>query len=389
MMGVYLSMLGNQKPDVDAQHPARRKLRARAHAAVHVGLVQLNADGTPKRDALDQPIPTYDQTVIEGFAHVFTGWKWACAGRLAGELRFRQHARDRANQMRPMQAFAEQHATGAKQLLSYPGAAKHVAAGRADAGAGPRRRARQHLQPPERRTVHRAPADPEAGREQSVAGLRATRERRIRQRRHRAARQSRGVVRAILLDDEAARRRARRRDAGKLKEPLLRLTQLWRAYDGKAASGKYVNIDAATNFGQGPLTAGSVFNFFSPFYAPPGEISDQGLVAPELQIATEYQNTLIANFFYAQSVPRATRARTSRIRDAVVINIEADLALADDPAALVASGRREAARRARSRTRCGRKPSSRSRASARRTPRSGSPKRSGSSATSPEYAVQR
>ena len=56
----------------------------------------------------------------------------------------------------PMQAFPEQHATGAKQLLAYPGAAKRIAAGRPDARAGSRRRARQHLQPPERRAVHRA-----------------------------------------------------------------------------------------------------------------------------------------------------------------------------------------------------------------------------------------
>ena len=38
-----------------------------------------------------------------------------------------------------------------------------------------------------------------------------------------------------------------------------------------------------------------MFNFFSPFYAPPGEIRDAGLVAPELQIATEYQNTSVTN----------------------------------------------------------------------------------------------
>ena len=34
-MGVYLSMLGNQKPDTAKQHPPRRELRARADAAVH------------------------------------------------------------------------------------------------------------------------------------------------------------------------------------------------------------------------------------------------------------------------------------------------------------------------------------------------------------------
>ena len=84
-------------------------------------------------------------------------------------------------------------------------------------------------------------------------------------------------------------------NSGKLREPLLRLTQLWRAYDARAASGKYLPASAggpATTFGQGPLLAPSVFNFFSPFYAAPGEISNGNLVSPELQLSTEYLNTL-------------------------------------------------------------------------------------------------
>ena len=40
--------------------------------------------------------------------------------------------------------------------------------------------------------------------------------------------------------------------------------------------------------GQAPLHAPSVFNFFSPAYQPTGEASDQGLVAPELQLATDF-----------------------------------------------------------------------------------------------------
>ena len=85
---------------------------------------------------------------------------------------------------------------------------------------------------------------------------------------------------------------------------MLRLTQLWRAYDGQGASGSYVTANPTVTSVKGPLQAPSVFNFFSPFYAPPGEIADRGLVAPELQIATEYQNTLIANFFYQQAFGR-------------------------------------------------------------------------------------
>ena len=88
MMGVYLSMLGNQKPD-SARNIRPDENYAREFLQLFtVGLVQLNRDGTPQRDALGQPLPTFDQAVIEGFANVFTGWRWACP-RLAGQLRIR------------------------------------------------------------------------------------------------------------------------------------------------------------------------------------------------------------------------------------------------------------------------------------------------------------
>jgi hypothetical protein len=41
-----------------------------------IGLEQLNQDGTPQLDGSGNPIPTYDQDTIEGFAHTFTGWTY-------------------------------------------------------------------------------------------------------------------------------------------------------------------------------------------------------------------------------------------------------------------------------------------------------------------------
>ena len=40
----------------------------------------------------------------------------------------------------------------------------------------------------------------------------------------------------------------------------------------------------------------SVFNFFSPFYAPIGEISDAGLVSPEMQITNETTTASVNNY---------------------------------------------------------------------------------------------
>jgi uncharacterized protein (DUF1800 family) len=141
------------------------------------------------------------------------------------------------------------------------------------------------------------------------------------------------VVRAILLDPEARPESTIELD-GKIKEPLLRLTQVWRAYAASSASGRYPFLGAYIFFGQGPLQATSVFNFFSPLYAPPGEIRDSSLVSPELQIATEYQNTLVTNYLLFQSIGLTSEA-TGLGDDDVIIDIADEITVAADTDALV------------------------------------------------------
>ena len=341
MMGVYLSMLGNRRPNVALNIRPDENYAREIMQLFTIGLVQLNPDGTPKLDAGDEPIPTYNQAVIEGFAHVFTGWNWACSNGSPNPCNFTTTTGTVPNQFLPMELFAAEHDTGEKRLLTYPNPVKSVLpAGQSatqDLGdaldnifnhpnVGPfiavrliHRLVTSNPSPAYVARVSAAFDDDGTGR-RGILGA---------------------VVRAILLDAEA-RTPASTADpeASKLKEPVLRLTQLWRAYNGRAASGKYYNINGdglntgvSLPFGQGPLQAASVFNFFSPFYAPPGETSDAGLVAPELQITTEYQNTLVTNFFYQQAFNRNSRSNVSS--NIVRVDIEEEMALAADPAALV------------------------------------------------------
>ena len=98
------------------------------------------------------------------------------------------------------------------------------------------------------------------------------------------------VVRAILLDDEARNGQRTQPDRfGKLREPLLRQTQLWRALGAYADNGRYQEWNAEFSFGQAPLRAPTVFNFFLPDFRPTGELSALGLDAPEFQITTDPQ----------------------------------------------------------------------------------------------------
>jgi hypothetical protein len=140
------------------------------------------------------------------------------------------------------------------------------------------------------------------------------------------------VVKAILLDPEA--RGPATATTGKIKEPLLRITQLWRAYNGRAASGSYIAFaNPSPILGQGPLQSPSVFNFFGPDFAPPGEIRDAGLVAPELEIATEYQNTQVTNRLRGYAFRNSRAAGLGP--EEIVIDIEAEVAIAGDSNALV------------------------------------------------------
>jgi uncharacterized protein (DUF1800 family) len=328
-MGVYLNMLGNQKPD-EARNIRPDENYARELLQLFtIGLVELNLDGTVKKDAAGQPIPTYDQSVIEGFANVYTGWHYA------GAPSFAQARRTLANQILPMQAYPEQHSPLAKQLLDYPGASKPVL----PAGQSPQQDlddaldnifghpnvgpfiAKQLIQ----RLVTSNPSPAYVTRVATTFNDDGTGERG----------DLGAVVRAILLDPEA-RPATPTAITGKVKEPLLRLTQLWRAYGARAANGEYRIGPIVFVFGQGPLQAPSVFNFFSPFYAPPGEIAGQGLVAPELQLATEYLNTTTTNtfynviFFWNSTVPGLPA-------NAIVMDFAAEVALAGDPDALVDS----------------------------------------------------
>jgi uncharacterized protein (DUF1800 family) len=76
-MGKYLSMLKNQKAN-PAQNIRPDENYAREVLQLFtIGLVRLGLDGTVQTDVNGDPIPTFDQTVVEGLAADFTGWNFA------------------------------------------------------------------------------------------------------------------------------------------------------------------------------------------------------------------------------------------------------------------------------------------------------------------------
>ena len=350
-MGVYLSMLGNQKAVEGSNIRPDENYAREMMQLFSIGLVQLNMDGSRKLDANGQPIPTYDQDTIRGFARVFTGWRWACPSYNPVGCKFADSNMDawptetNFNQVKPMGHFPDQHEPGAKQLLVYPGVSLPNGVLAANLGGPTDLRealdnvfnhlnvgpfiSKQLIQ----KLVTSNPSGAYVSRVAQVfnndgTGIRGN---------------LTAVIKAILLDSEA-RELSTSQTAGKVKEPLLRLTQLWRAYDAAAPSGKFTNFSFCCPvygaspvhiFGQSPGESPSVFNFFSPFYAPSGEIADAGLVAPELQLANENLHTQMGWFFHVQTHYRTNLSMGAQGEDSFYINVDDEMKIADDVDALI------------------------------------------------------
>ena len=300
-MGIYLSHRGNRKADYDAQgKPLRVPDENYARELMQlftIGLVQLHPDGTPKlKDG--QPQPTYTQDDVSQLARVFTGWDLA-----------RPTGADAAERLRlPMQHIAARHSPEEKRFLGV------LIPARTDGPTSLRIALDALFQHPNvgpfigrqliQRLVTSNPSPAYVARvaarfDNDGTGVRGN---------------LRAVTEQVLRDPEARSPLNITQPApswGKLREPVLRFTQMARAF-GIQSSGPLWRIgdlsDPARELGQSPLRAPSVFNFYRPGYVPPHtSLATAQLVAPEFQITTDTSvpgivNTLQA--FMKSAAPR-------------------------------------------------------------------------------------
>jgi len=111
-MGYYLDMVNNDKPDPTRGINPNENYAREILQLFSVGTVMLNPDGSQQFDASNNPIPTYGQDVIQGFAHVFTGWTYPTQ---AGKTLQKHNPQYWSG---PMEVFESNHDTGAKLVLS-------------------------------------------------------------------------------------------------------------------------------------------------------------------------------------------------------------------------------------------------------------------------------
>ncbi|MSU47851.1 MAG: DUF1800 family protein [Opitutus sp.] len=328
IMGIYLSALRNAKA-VGGTTPDENYAREIMQLFT-IGLNELNPDGTLRLDPNGQPIPTYTQDTIVQTAKIFTGWGYASAtpNATANANLFRGAAADYINPMMLWPAFHDDTAktiVGGKVVPAAQGGLKDLKdtldALFLHANTAPFI-SRQLIQ----RLVT---SNPSPGYIYRVAQTFANNGAGVRG-------DLGAVVRAILTDYEARSPAvAATATFGKMKEPLLRATAMFRAFNAASNLGRFNIANPEANLAQAALRAPTVFNFYEPNFVLPGAVAAAGLYAPEYQILTDTTAITQPNFYYGYIY--STRSTTDPLQQTIGLNLESWLPLARTPQALVDS----------------------------------------------------
>lgn len=335
IMGEYLTFAYNRKGDPNTGRQPDENYARELMQLFTIGLVELNMDGTPKRDAQGREIETYSNDDVDGLSRVFTGLAHA-------DTDFRRRRRGEDAYHVPMTMYEDYHSTLEKSFLgstipsetpgdasvtqaldiifAHPNVAPFVSGQLIKRFTG---------SSPDPAYVERVATAFETGGFTASDGTAFG----TGQRGDLAATVAAVLLDETLFDDE------RGSTEGKLREPVLKYVQLARIYAKPgstviATAGNNVFGDTSNSLnslGQSPLKSPSVFNFYRPGYiAPSTETGDAGLTAPELQIVNQAAALGYLNFMTRFIIQRDTDRVGTLVPD-----LTEELAIAADAAALV------------------------------------------------------
>jgi uncharacterized protein (DUF1800 family) len=281
VMGNYLDMANNDKPNPVTGSTPNENYARELLQLFSLGIYKLNLDGSVQTDLFGKPIPAYDETVVEGYAYLFTGWTYpprpGATSRWTNPINYEDR----------MALFANHHDTGAKPILNgviLPAgqtAEQDLAQG-LDAvfnhpNVGPfiGKQLIQHL----------VTSNPTPSYVARVARVFNNNGQNVRG-------DLRAVVRAILLDTEARGDVKIEVNYGHLREPATFMTSLLRSVGGQS-DGVYLR-NVAGQMGQNVFVPPTVFNYFPPDYRLPGATT----LGPEFGILDATTAINRANFVY-------------------------------------------------------------------------------------------
>jgi uncharacterized protein (DUF1800 family) len=311
-MGDYLDMVRSTKTNPNENYP-REILQL-----FSIGLFMLNQDGTLQRDEQNNPIPTYNQEIINNFSKVFTGWTYcnnaACPSAVPGTLNYKD----------PMILNPSNHDTSEKTLLTYPNAVSPTipACTNCTTAEAVTNYANASLEqaienifhhpnlPPfisKLLIQHLVTSDPSPAYIERVANVFANNGQNMRG-------DMKAVIRAILLDPEARGNLKTAPRYGKLREPVQIVTNLGRLFPAKSWDGFSLSdgglSDSMIRMGQNPFYSPTVFNYYLPEYIVPGTT----LNAPEFQLLNTSTAISRTNFLYLLIFEGVTPNATDSLR---------------------------------------------------------------------------
>lgn len=278
-MGKYLDLANSMKATASTspnENYARELMQL-----FTIGLNQLNQDGSLKLDAQGQAIPTYDQNTLREVARALTGWTFPTK---PGQT---PNANNQEYFTGLLEPRPQNHDTGSKTLLN--GAT--VPAGQTlsqDLDAVLNNLFQHPNLPPfiaTRLIRSLVTSNPSPGYIQRVADVFVDNGQGVRG-------DLWAVLKAILIDSEATGTPSA--EYGHLKDPLLHVIGMGRALGAQVADPNMF-MYLFRNLGQQVLSPTTVFSFYSPMAALPG---NPGLFGPEFQIYSPGLAIERANFIY-------------------------------------------------------------------------------------------
>ncbi|MES2921190.1 MAG: DUF1800 family protein [Verrucomicrobiota bacterium] len=115
-MGRYLDMLRNDKPDPATGRIPNENYAREILQLFSIGLYRQWPDGSLMLNSKGEPVPTYAQDEVVGFAHAFTGWGYYYAGAINSTANSVSTAPE--NWIDPMREIPRRHYIGAKRTLN-------------------------------------------------------------------------------------------------------------------------------------------------------------------------------------------------------------------------------------------------------------------------------
>ena len=275
-MGVYLDMVNNDKGNAADGTAPNENYGREVMQLFSLGTAMLNTDGSPHKDAMNQPIPTYDQLTITNMAHALTGWTFP--GKAI------THGHNPENYNGPMIPVEANHDETAKTIFNNI----QLPAGQSaqqDLDAVLQALASHQNAAPFislRLIEHLVTSNPSPAYIARVSQVFTSTHGDLGQ-----------VIRAILLDPEARYgddpSHPPIANSGHLREPLLFVLAMMKNLSSTVVNNNPIESLAA-DMGQNLFYPGSVFNYYSPLYR-----LSNGIQAPEFQLLSSATALVRAN----------------------------------------------------------------------------------------------